>query len=404
MSAERSAAQPEAEPDHLRATEKWFIRRGLPMFVEDYSAGRDVWTRALPALATLFVTSLLGISIRAEDRLGTIFAILVVVGFVVGYVVWNRRRGAHVWALPEKVTRTWLGLFVLVPAALSFAFDRTLQGFLQALLGPLLVLGIVYVITRYALIALTAWALRWTFAQLGDVAQLVTRVLPLMLLVVTFLYLSPGVWQAMGSSTGSTVAGALVVLAVVAVLFVITRARRELATVDQSTGRDGVVQASAGTPLEPVVEDLPDLDLVVPMASRQRANLLLVVVVAQLVQVSLIGIVVWAFFVIFGFVAIRLPVQVQWLAGLSEPGVIGPTIDGHAVTHASMRVAAFLGGFAAFYATVYAASDRLYRKHFAERITLDLERALAVRRAYLSARRIRGLIAPVPLEPEAEGL
>ena len=66
-----------------------------------------------------------------------------------------------------------------------------------ACLGPLLVLGIVYVITRYALIALTAWALRWTFAQLGDVAQLVTRVLPLMLLVVTFLYLSPGVWQAM---------------------------------------------------------------------------------------------------------------------------------------------------------------------------------------------------------------
>jgi len=390
--------------DHLRLIERWFIRRGLPMFVEDYSAGRDVWTRALPALATLFGLALVGVSVRADDVLGTVISVSVIVAFALGYVVWNRRRGARPWALPDRVTRTWLAVFVAVPAALTFAFDRTIQGFAQAVLGPLVLLVVVYVTTRYALVALTAWALRWTFAQLGDVVQLVTRVLPLMLLVVTFLYLSPGVWQAMGSSTAWTVAGALVVLAAVGILFVITRARRELAKVDQSTGRDGVIAAAVGTPLEEVVEDLPDLDLVVPMASRQRVNMLLVMVVAQLVQVTLIGLVVWAFFVVFGFVAIRLPVQTLWLSGLSDPDVLGPVVDGHAVTHASMRVAAFLGGFAAFYATIYYASDRLYRKHFAERITLDLERGLALRRAYLSARRVRGLTAPVPVEPEAEGL
>ncbi len=390
--------------DRLRATEKWFIRRGLPMFVEDYSAGRDVWTRALPALATLFVLALLGISIRADDVLGTVISVAVVLLFAVGYVVWNRRRGAKPWALPDRVTPPWLAVFVLVPATLTFAFDRTFEGFVQAVLGPVLALALIYVVTRYALVTLTAWGLRWTFGQLSEVVALVTRVLPLMLLVLTFLYLNAGVWQAMGSSDASTVAGALAVLAAVGILFVLTRARRELAKVDQTTGRDGVLTASVGTPIEAMVDDLPDLDLVVPLASRQRVNMLLVMAVAQLVQVSLIGLVVWAFFVIFGFAAIRLPVQTLWLSGLADPGVIGPVIDGHAVTSASMRVAAFLGGFAAFYATVYAASDRLYRKHFAERITLDLERALAVRRAYLSARRVRGLIAPVPVEPEAEGL
>jgi hypothetical protein len=374
------------------------------MFVEDYSAGRDVWTRALPALATLLVLSLLGISIRADDRLGTAISVGVVACVAIGYVGWNRRRGARPWALPDHVTAKWLGLFVLVPAVLSFAFDRTVQGLVQAVVGPLVLLGVVYVVTRYALVALTGWALRWTFAQLGDVVQLVTRVLPLMLLVITFLYLSPGVWQAMGTSNAATVALALVVLAAVGLLFVLTRARRELAQVDQTTDRDGVLAAAAGTPIEPVVADLPDLDLVVPMASRQRGNMLLVMAVAQLVQVSLIGLVVWAFFVIFGFMAILLPVQTLWLSGLSDPGVLGPVIDGHALTAASMRVGAFLGGFAAFYAAVYSASDRLYRKHFAERITLDLERALAVRRAYLSARRVRGLIAPVPVEPEAKDL
>ncbi len=407
MSADRPGARPDGtavDPAALRATEKMFIRQGLPLFVEDYSAGRDVWTRALPALATLFVLMLLAVTVRTDDKVGVVLAVLVVLAFVVGFVVWNRRRGARPWALPDRVTPTWLGVFVLVPAALSFAFDRSIEGFLEALLGPLRLLGIVYGVTRYALVALTGWGLRWTFERLGELGQLVTRVLPLMLLVLTFLFLSPGVWQAMGSSPNATIAGALVVLAAVGVLFVVTRARRELSKVDESTDHAGVVAAAQGTPLADVVGELPDLDLVVPMTRRQRINLLLVMVVAQLVQVSLIGLVVWAFFVLFGFVAIRLEVQANWLEGLSVPTTLGPDIEGHAVTHASMRVAAFLGGFAAFYATVYAASDRLYRKHFAERITLVLERALAVRRAYLSARRVSGLIAPVPLEPEAEGL
>ncbi len=404
MSADPREAEATTAPDPLRATEKWFIRRGLPMFVEDYSAGRDVWTRALPALAVLFVLDLFAVTYRADDKVGVGLAAAIIVGFVVGYVVWNRRRGARPWSLPDRVTPTWLLLFVLVPTALSFAFDRSLGGLLGAIVGPILLLVVVYVVTRYTLVAMTVWALRWTFQQLGDLGQLITRVLPLMLLVVTFLYLSPGVWQAMGSGTASTVGGALLVLAAVAVLFVITRARRELAKVDESTDRAGVVAAAVGTPLEGDVTDLPDLDLVVPMTARQRANLLLAMVVAQLVQVSLIGIVVWAFFVIFGYVAIRVQVQTVWLAGLSDPEVIGRAVDGHALTHASMRVAAFLGGFAAFYATVYSATDRLYRKHFAERITVELERALAVRRAYLSGRRQRGLTAPPPLEPEAEGL
>ena len=63
--AARAAASPE-----LRATERWFIRRGLPMFVEDYSAGRDVWTRALPALVVLFVLSLGGVGDPRRARSG----------------------------------------------------------------------------------------------------------------------------------------------------------------------------------------------------------------------------------------------------------------------------------------------------------------------------------------------
>jgi hypothetical protein len=338
----------------------------------------------------------------ALDAIGWVLFVVVVVAFLVAYVLWNRSRGARWYSLPDTVSWPWLLVFVGVPALLSLTpGDRNLAAFASGVLLPVLMLGIVYVIARYALVALTAWAFRWTFGSLYGVTDLVTRVLPLMLLVLTFLSLNAGVWQVMGSSNAEAIGGTLAILALMGVLFIINRARREFDDVEQSTGHDGVVEAAAGTPLEQVVAGLPDLGRAVPMTQRQRINVHLVMVVAQIVQVALIGVVVWAFFVLFGAVAIRLPVQQNWLKDL---GGIGTPLwawgDGHGVTHASIRVAAFLGGFAAFYATVYAATDRVYRKYFAERISRDLSRALAVRRAYLSARRRAGLTAPDPVGPD----
>jgi hypothetical protein len=392
-----SADVPAARPPELRATERWFIRRGLPMFVEDYSAGRDVWTRALPALVALFVLMALAQLAATQSWLAAGLYASVLMVFGAAYVVWNRRRHAKPWALPDSVTPAWLVLFVAVPALLTLTTDLSLDGLVAGVLGPLLLLGIVYVMTRYALVALTAWALRWTFAQLSGVTELVTRVLPLMLLVLTFLYLSPGVWQVMGSSNAVAIAGTLLILGVIGVLFIVTRARKEFASVEESTGRDGVLEATERTPLEDLAPSLPGLGQAVPMTKRQRVNVHLVMVVAQIVQVALIGIVVWAFFVVFGAVAIRVPVQEQWLRGLGTPQVLWSLSSDHAVTAASIRVAAFLGGFAAFYATVYAATDKVYRRYFAEGISRDLSRALAVRRAYLAARRVNGLPAPAPL-------
>ena len=395
MAADATVGAGTDPPDRaLRSTERWFIRRGLPMFVEDYSAGRDVWTRALPALVVLFLLMSIGSVRGEEDRLGLVLFFAVVVTFVVGYVAWNKRRGAKPWALPDTIGWPWLLVFVGVTTVLAVTGDRTWDGLIGGLVGAVVVLALVYVVARYALVALTAWALRWTFRSLYGVTELVTRVLPLMLLVLTFLYLSPGVWQAMGSSNAEAIAGTLAVLGVIGVLFTINRARKEFATVDHSLGRDDVLQAAAGTPLEASAPDLPDLERSVPMTKKQRVNVHLVMVVAQLVQVMLIGVVVWAFFVLFGAVAVRLPVQEQWLKDLGGPQVMLRWGDGHALTAASIRVAAFLGGFAAFYATVYAATDKVYRKYFAERISQDLSRAFAVRRAYLAARRSAGLPAP----------
>ena len=53
----------EKEADPRAETEKWFVDRGVPHFIESYSGTEDVLTRALPALVLFFLFS----SISAID-------------------------------------------------------------------------------------------------------------------------------------------------------------------------------------------------------------------------------------------------------------------------------------------------------------------------------------------------
>ena len=85
--------------ERLRATERWFYRRGLPFFVEDYRSSTAVWTRASPALAVLFIIMTLGAAFTFDDVIGAVAGLVmaVVVGAV--YAAWNRSRGRS-WRAP----------------------------------------------------------------------------------------------------------------------------------------------------------------------------------------------------------------------------------------------------------------------------------------------------------------
>ena len=53
----------ENEADPRAGTEKWFVDRGVPHFIESYNPNEDVLTRALPVLVLFFLFS----SISAID-------------------------------------------------------------------------------------------------------------------------------------------------------------------------------------------------------------------------------------------------------------------------------------------------------------------------------------------------
>jgi hypothetical protein len=322
---------------------------------------------------------------------------------VAAYAISNRRAGRPPFAAPAKVTLPWLAAFVVVPPLAQVVSTREIDwgDLIGGMAVALMLLGIVYVTTRYALVALAVWVVRWTFRQLSDVTRLITRVLPLMLLFITFLFINTEVWQVAGTMTAGVLWGSLAVFGVLGTLFIVGRSREEFAGIESSTDREVIAAAVVGTPLEGHADALEGLEVPVPLGGRQRANLLLVMVTAQAVQVALVGAVVWAFFMIFGAVAISIPVQAAWLGGLDAIDPLVSLSADHAVTRQLTRVATFLGGFAGFYATVYAASDQVYRTHFSDRITRDLERALAVRRAYLADRRRHHLVEPAPHDPLA---
>ena len=101
---------------------------------------------------------------------------------------------------------------------------------------------------------------------------------------------------------------------------------------------------------------------------RQRVNIGLVTIFSQAIQITLVGVGLTGFFVLFGFLAI----PEDTVAGVDDarPGPRARPFDFGGrelvVTEPLVRVAGFLGRFAAMYFTVVLSTDATYREEFAD--------------------------------------
>ena len=96
-----------------------------------------------------------------------------------------------------------------------------------------------------------------------------------------------------------------------------------------------------------------------------------------------VSLVVGAFFVAFGLLAIDVSVIAEWTGG--EPNElleieVGP---GVVLTAELLRVVLFLGAFPGFYFAVSAVTNREYRDQFFEDVVGEVRQAFAVRAVYL---------------------
>lgn len=372
------------DPSRQEAIERWMVRRGIPHFIDRYSASEDVLTRALPVLTLVFLAEVVGAPRFGWPWWGNALAVLGGFAILLGaWAITNRIRGRRPLARPERVGLPELAVFVLVPALLPAVFGGQVRDALWVAGANLVLVAGIYLVTSYGLVPMTRWAAVRLVRQLGDTLTLFTRGLPLLLVAFTFLFINAEVWQVAGSASTTALAAVLGLFLALGVLFVVVRLPREMATLNRFPAAGDGERLLAGTPAQGLAITAREGP---PLTRRQWGNVALVMLFTQLLRVVLAGAIVGAFFLLFGVVLVGEEVIASWVG--AAPDVLGTvTVSGrdHVLSAELVRVAAFLSGFAALYFTVYLSTDATFREEFLEDLQEEVHQAFAVRAAYLEA-------------------
>jgi hypothetical protein len=319
------------DTEAIRAAESWFDAHGLPYFVES----RQTSVRVALSRGRLLSVGWLGLMLSLAAGVG----------------VWL---GVDDWAP---------GLFV--GTALPIA------------------IGLGYALLALRLVPIARWAGRQAISGLGLMFSLVTRALPMLLLFLTFLFINTEVWQVASNMNRALLWVSVLLFAGLAVAFLLAHVPEEMDRVKGEASGAGLVNACRDTPLEGAAEGVYRTATHESLTIQQRANLVLVLLIAQMIQVVLLALAVFAFFVVFGRVAISDAVVLLWTG--HHATYVG---DVRLISTELFQVSIFLSAFAGLYFTVYAVTDQTYRDKFFSEIAADLKRAIAVHTVYRSLLRV----------------
>jgi len=377
----------------LTSTERWFVDRGLPHFVERTDTVWTIWSRAVPLLVVAYM--LLGLNaleVRSWSWQRNVLAAVFVLAVLV--VIWigsNRLRGRPLFQRPQSIGPVELGLLVVVPAIPSAILGQW-GDVLQTLAEGAAVLVIVWAITSYGVVPLLGWASRRTRAQVTVFLNVIVRALPLLLLFQTFLFINAEVWQVAGTLTGPVYWITLSTFFVMGSVFLLSRVPTLVRSLNTFTD-----WAEVRSLADPVVAD----ELVACAAieersppsdrptGRQRVNIGLVALFSQAIQITAAALAMFGFFVLFGFFAIPTETAAAWTGLDPVHTLLHLDLGGRelALSEPLLRVSGFLGAFTGMYFTVVLSTDSTYREEFTEDLGPELRRAFAVRALYRCALR-----------------
>jgi hypothetical protein len=379
----------------VAVTERWFLERGIPHFIERYNAKEDVFTRALPVLSLVFLLELLGAANLEWAWWVNLGALVAGVAVAIGlWAVINTLRGRRWSHLPDTVGPVELAAFVVIPAVLPLIGGQVVSAVVTAVVN-LVLLGLVYLVLSYGLVPMTRWAFVQTTKQLGAVAGLFGRALPLLLLFTVALFINTEVWQVASSLDGLMFWTTVGFFVLAGALFLALRLPGELGKLRDQLAGEALVEACEGTPMAEVAAQLEaEGDVApVPLGRRQQGNVLLVLFFSQAVQVLLVSVAISLFFFVFGLFAIRPEVIDAWLGDISHDTLATWELFGRQMelTRPLIHVAGFIGALSGFYFTVYVITDSTYREEFFTEIIADVRQSLAVRNAYLALRERAGI-------------
>lgn len=366
--------------------DRWFIRKGLPHFIEPYSAGPAVWNRAAPVLVVAYVAGgLNGLDLSNWSLSRNLAAGAVVIAvLMVTWMAANLLRRRPALARPHDLGTAELIAFVVGPAIPSLVFEQWADAVLATIEG-ISVLTVIYVITSYGVIPLIGWAASQTSHRLGSVGRMLTRALPLLLLFTVFLFINAEVWQVAGTLAGPAYALTLGLFFVMGSAFVLSRVPAVTRTVSQFDDWGEVTALLAGTPAADLADHLPHHGdpMERPLSRRQRVNIGLVSVFSQAILITIVAVSLALFLALFGLLTMTEQHTAAW-TGLDSVHVLWRLrLDGRelVLTESLLRVTGFLGAFTGMYFTVVLGTDATYRDEFTEDAGPQIRQALAVRLA-----------------------
>jgi hypothetical protein len=376
----------------LAATDAWFVREGVPQFIEHPDDDGDDVDARYYAIAVAAAAATAFVELAGEWWRPLLFTVAGASAVVVAGAVDNRfvRRRPM---LAERPRHRNLAA-ALVPATVVAAVTSAGVGSLVAgvLLG-LVVAGAGSFMETFRLWKVLRWAGRQTVSQLRRVFELFGRALPLLMLFAVTLFITADLWQ-VAAVVGASRYWLLVVLFVlVGLVFLTLRLPAEVRSQLGPIPAEEVVARCERTPL---AHEAAAIAPVVATGARaadltvaQRVNLLLILMFTQLLQVFLVAAMISVFFFIFGVLAIQEPVINSWVGSELPRGQVDPllTLDiggqRFVITRELIRVCAFLGMLSGFYFTIYVITDKTYREDFFDHVLDRVRRIVVVRAVYL---------------------
>lgn len=390
MCAPTPASRPHAHEEHLRAL-------GLPMMITPRSRVHELLPRCAGFAAGLAVAGA-GLAaldrsndqaIEFLDRIDTTAApetenawsqlasaaepvlellalslALFVAAPLVGWLLSRLARHA------SPATATALGAgsliaLVVVPVVTFSSADG------PTLVGTAVTAALVLVCTYSGVGSLVRWSARRVGRELSTMGPMVARVLPLLMLAVLFLFFSAEIWQVMVALSWPRTFALVGVMAALTVLLVGVTTRDDI--------HDELARWPTDTPLRPA----------------ERANVLLVPVLATLIQAVLFAALVFVFFVFLGWIAVPETTEARWTHGPGDTP--GGLLFGLPFSVTLVRVALTLAAFSALNLAAAAASDPAHHRRFVRPMIDEVGRGLAARESYLGA--LRGVAGRRPRRP-----
>lgn len=370
------------------------MRRGLPHLIDDYSATEDVLTRTAPFLTlVVFAELFLAFGDRWAGWSQVVAFVAGVGAMVAALAVVNRVRGRRPLQLPDDVGLLELILYLglpLVPTAIG-SESSVGDNLVTILITNLVILGLAYVITSWGLFPMMRWSAGQITRQIGDVATLAMKSLPILLVFSAFIFLNAEMWQVANDFTLPYFGLVAVLIAGIGGAFVVVSVRRITVNLARFDEWADVRRRCVDTPVATMVPadgagppDAPAL------GRRAEFNVGMLLFVAQTIQIALVAIVITAFYIVFGLLTVREGTLEQWttateLTRSTDWALYWNVLGGELVfTRQLVLVSAFIGMMSGLQFAVQVVTDEAYRAEFAEDMTAEVREALAVRTVYLT--------------------